>query len=170
MLHFYLTLLDLITLLLRGSFLKGAKELKKKQKTHCIEEDLERSTLPWEKSFGLALVPGNTLAEMEVNTSLELVIHYFSTSPLTRRQGAQGKSLAAIARLGGDSLPQQKEWLFSITAWSFLAVLGHLFYSSFSLQWHEVVLLFFSSYPHLWKPPSPKHRGSSPNKDRIILK
>lgn len=166
MLHFYLTLLSTRSnhsFFWGAAFWKGLKNLFFKK--CCIE----RSLLPRDKSFGLALVPGNMIAEMEGNTLLELVIYYFSTSPLTR-QGARGKSLAAIARLGGDSLPQQKEWLFSITAWSFLAVLGHVFHNSFSPPWQEGVLLFFPSCPFLWKQPNPTCRGSSPNKDGTIIK
>lgn len=67
----------------------------------------------------LALMLGNGVAEIEANTFLELVIN-LSTSPLTRRQKSWGKSLAAVAKLSGDSLPQQKCQLFVIITWSFL--------------------------------------------------
>lgn len=158
MLHFYLTLLSVRSnhpFLLRGCFLKGAKELILQPKKTLHWKRPREKYITLKANFVLALMPGNGVAETEVNTLLELVIS-LSTSPLTRRQKAWGKSLAGVAKLGEDFLPQQNEPIFTIITWSFLISLWtSILQLSFSpMAWSSVGVMwvFFLSFLCLRMP------------------
>lgn len=151
MLHFYLTLLDLITLLLRGSFLKGAKELKKKNKNtlHWRRPREKHTTLREEFWFGFSAwkhVSRNGGKHL-VGISHSLLLYF----PSYKKTGSSGQVPGSNCKAG---------WGFPSTA-ERVIILYHCLIL-FSCPWTSILQLIFS--PVAWSSPAVLSLLSTPLK------